>query len=244
MQYSFERLRFHFIEHAIGRVRHEGDAGVIDRLQKELDRGLTDEETLHLRERVELLYSETDKLLRSRIPRDLPSRRGGIELWGYQQIRTLSPDTYIHHQQPTRDDFDKAFVLPDGEVWAWNVVYTFTGPYYGSQTDADGQPATRSIDLGNLDTVLETAAILATFPDCEVLQDLTADNIDLFTLEADECDRIRRTLEEKRDPIIDALGERLSTAIDTWEVPLVAARNGGIAQFKRIHSIAYDGNEA
>jgi hypothetical protein len=243
MQYSFERLRFHFIEHAIGRVRQQGDASVIDRLQKEFDRVFTPEETLYVQERVALLYSEADKLLRSRIPQELPSRRGGIELWGYRQIRTLSPDTYIHHEQPTGEDFERKFALPDGEIWAWNVVYTFTGPYYGLQTDANGQAATRSVNIGNLDTVLEVAGILATFPGCEVLGDLTPEDIDLFTLEADECDRIRRTLEEKREDIIVRLPKD-GTAIDAWRVPLEAARNEGMAQFKQIPSIVYDKNKA
>ncbi len=77
----------------------------------------------------------------------------------------------------------------------WNVVYTFTGPYYGIQTDENGQSATSSTDLGPLDFVLQSAEILKTFPNCELLGDLTPDNIDLFTLEADECRKISQTLQ-------------------------------------------------
>ncbi|MEG3439375.1 hypothetical protein V0288_19770 [Pannus brasiliensis CCIBt3594] len=244
MQYSFERLRFHFIEHAVGQVWQEGNATatVIDNLQKELDRGLTEEETDYLRERVRLLCAETDKLIRSRIPHDLPSRHGDIELWGYQQIRTLDPDTYIHHEQPGRADFDNGFALPEGEVWAWNVLYTFTGPYYGIQSDENGQSATRSSDLGSRDLVLQSAAALATFPDCEVLGDLTPDNLDLFTLEADECAAIGRSLQQRQREAIETLSplaggdERAATLVNAWQIPLKSAERAGIGQFKRVHS--------
>ncbi|MBE9224863.1 hypothetical protein IQ264_05200 [Phormidium sp. LEGE 05292] len=258
MQYRFERLRFHFVEHTVRQVWQDGNAAtkVMDSLQQELERSLTDEEALNLKDHIQLLCSETDKLLRSRIPHDFPSRQKAIELWGYQQIQPLHSDIYIHHEQPTESDFDSQFALPPSEVWMWNVVYTFTGPYYGIQTEANGQAATSYADLGSLDFVLQSAEILKTFPNCELLGDLTADNIDLFTLEADECRRISQTLQQQQDAVTEALSQLIqgddrqyhaTIVVNTWQVPLQAAQNQGIAQFKygkRIHSVEYSENEA
>lgn len=244
MSYAFEQLRFHFIEHAIRQVSQDGKvtSTVMASLQQELQRGLTEDEVQRLNDHIRLLYSETDKLLRSRTPLDIPSRHGAIELWGYQQISTLHPDTYIHHEQPTQKDFEQNFVLPDGEIWAWNVVYTFTGPYYGIQSNAKGQAATCFTELGDLEFVLQFAEILKKFPNCEVLGDLNIDDIDLFTLEADECAQISQTLEQQQDAIAEALGQLIQDGdrqqqakelISQWQIPLKAAQNQGIAQFKR-----------
>lgn len=244
MSYSFERLRFHFIEHAVKQVSENGNTTTIlmTSLQQELQRGFTEEEIQRLNDHIRLLYSETDKLLRSRTPQDIPSRYGAIELWGYQQISTLHPDTYIHHEQPTQKDFEQNFVLPDGEIWAWNVFYTFTGPYYGMQTNANSKPATCFVELGDLEFVLQSTEILKKFPNCEVLGDLNTDDIDLFTLEADECAQISQIFQQQEDAIAEALsqliyeGDRLQQAkelINQWQIPLKAAQNQGIAQFKR-----------
>jgi hypothetical protein len=241
MSYSFERLRFHFIEHAVKRVSQDGNvtSTVITSLQQELQRGLSEEEVQHLNDHLGLLYSETDKLLRSRTPQDIPSRYGVIELWGYQQISTLHPDTYIHHEQPTQKDFEQNFVLPDGEIWAWNVFYTFTGPYYGIQTNANGQSATCFVELGDLEFVLQSAEMLKNFANCEVLGDLNTDDLDLFTLEADECAQISQTFQQQQDAIAEALSpliqerQQAKELINQWQIPLKAAQNQGIAQFKR-----------
>jgi len=83
---------------------------------------------------------------------------------------------YIHQEQPSQTDVDSHFSLPPGEVWRWNVLYTFTGPYYGVQTNTSGTPATQQIDLGPLDFVLQTAEVLKTFPGCELLGDLSPNN--------------------------------------------------------------------
>ncbi|MFB2833057.1 hypothetical protein [Floridanema evergladense] len=253
MQYPFERLRFHFVEYTVRQVWQDGNVAttVMDSLQQELNRSLTNEEALNLKDRIQLLCSETDKLLRSRIPHDFPSRQKAIELWGYQRIQPLHPDIYIHHEQPTQSDFDNQFALPSSEVWGWNVVYTFTGAYYGIQTDASDWAATSSADLGSLDFVLQSAQILKTFPNCELLGDLTPDNIDLFTLEADECRKINQTLQQQQDAVTEALSQLIqgddrlthaATLINIWQTPLQAAQNQGIAQFKYgkpIYSIEY-----
>lgn len=253
MQYPFERLRFHFVEHAVRQVWQDGNAAtiVMDNMQQELQRSLTEEEALNLKDHIQVLCSETDKLLRSRIPHDFPSRQRAIELWGYQQIQPLHPSIYIHQEQPTQSDFDNQFVLPEGEVWVWNVVYTFTGPYYGMQTEAQGQAATCLTDLGPLDFVLQSAEILKSFPGCELLGDLTPDNIDLFTLEADECRKISQTLQQQQDAVTEALSQLIqgddrqhhaAALVQTWQAPLQAAQNQGIAQFKygkQIQSIEY-----
>lgn len=89
---------------------------VMDSIQQELQRGLTEDEVAAFHEHVHLLCSEADKLLRSRIPNDVPSRDRTIELWGYQDIQPLHPDIYIHHEQPTQTDFNNQFVLPEHEV--------------------------------------------------------------------------------------------------------------------------------
>jgi|GEM_PF-4804772 len=251
MQYIFERLRFHFVEYAVRQVGQDGNAAIalMDSLQQELNQSLTEEETLHLKERVQLFCSETDKLLRSRIPHDFSSSDRAIELWGYQQIEFLNPNIYIHLEQPTESDFNSQFALPEGEVWAWNVVYTFTGPYYGIQTDAKGKAATRSIDLGSLDFVLQSAKVLKTFPNCELLGDLTSDNIDLFTLEADECTKISQSIQKNQEAVTVALSELIqgddrhsyaAILVNAWQTPLQAAQHKGIAQFKygkHFHSV-------
>lgn len=243
MQYPFERLRFHFVEHAVRQVWQGGDAAtiVMDSMQQELQRSFSEEETLNLRDHIQFLCSETDKLLRSRIPHDFPSRDRAIELWGYQQIQALHPKIYIHQEQPSQTDFDRHFVLPEGEVWVWNVVYTFTGPYFGIQTNTQGQAATCLADLGSLDFVLQSAEILKSFPGCELLEDLTSDNIDLFTLEADECRKISQTLQQQQDAAAEALSQLIqgddrqhhaASLVQAWQVPLQSAQNQGIAQFK------------
>lgn len=257
MQYPVERVRFHFVEHAVRQIWQDGNAAtiVIESLQQELERGLTEEESLNLKDHVQQLYSETDKLLRSRIPHDLPSRQRAIELWGYQQIQPLQSDIYVHQEQPTRSDLESQFALPDGEVWIWNVIYTFTGPYYGIQTGSNGQPATASADLGPLNFVLQSAEVLKTFPNCEVLGDLTADNLDLFTLEADECRRVYQTLQQQQEAITEALGQLIqgedrqrhaAALLSLWQAPIQAAQNQGIAQFrygKQIRSVEYHEEE-
>lgn len=243
MQYPFERLRFHFIEHAVGQVWQDGNAAtiVIDRMQQELQRSLTPEESLNLKNHIQLFCSETDKLLRSRIPHDFPSRHKAIEFWGYQQIQPLHPDIYIHQEQPTQSDLDNQFALPAGEVWVWNVVYTFTGPYYGMQTNAQGRAATACADLGSLDFVLQSAELLKAFPNCDPLGDLTPDNLDLFTLEADECRKISQTLQQQQSAVIETLSQLIqgddrqqhaATLVNLWQAPLQAAQHQGIAQFK------------
>lgn len=253
MQYHFERLRFHFVEHAVRQVWQDGDAAavVMNNMQQDLQRSLTDEEALTLRDHLQILFSETDKLLRSRLPNASPSQNRAIELWGYQQICPLHPDIYIHQEQPTQSDFDHQFALPEGEVWPWNVVYTFTGPYYGIQTSADGQPATASADLGPLDLVLQSAELLKTFPDCELFGDLTPDNIDLFTLEADECRKISQTLQQQQQAVTAALSQLIqgddrqrhaAALLHLWQTPLQVAQQQGIAQFKfgkRIPAVEY-----
>jgi hypothetical protein len=244
MDYSFERLRFHFVEHASRQVWHEGNAAVtvMDNLQRELNRELTEEEVLTVKDQVQSLCSEADKLLRGQIPHQFPSRNRAFELWGYQQIQPLHPDVYIHQEQPSQTDLDNHFALPEGEVWRWNVVHTFTGPYFGIQTDASGQPATRWVDLGPLDFVMQTAEVLKDFPGCELLGDLTLDNIDMFTLEPDECSKICQALREKQSAITQALGKLIQgddaqqhakALLNTWQIPLQAAQQNGIAQFKR-----------
>ncbi len=241
MSYSFERLRFHFIEQAVRQVSQDGNvtSTVITSLQQELQRGLTEEEVQNLNDQIGLLHSETDKLLRSRTPQDIPSRYGASELWGYQQISTLHPDTYVHHEQPTQKDFEQNFLLPDGEIWAWNVFYTFTGPYYGIQTGGNGQSATCFAEIGDLEFVLKSTEILKNFPNCEVLGDLNTDDLDLFTLEADECAQISQTFQQQEDAIAEALSpliqerQRAKELINQWQIPLKAAQNQGIAQFKR-----------
>ena len=243
MEYPFERLRFHFVEHTVRQVWQQGNTAttVMETLQQELNRSFTHEEALNVKNHIDLLCSETDKLLRSRIPHALPSPQRAIELWGYQNIQALHPDIYIHHEQPTQSDFDKQFALPESEVWIWNVVYTFTGPYYGIQTDAKGQAATSFTELGTDDFVLQSAQQLKTFPNCELLGDLTLDNIDLFTLEADECCKINQTLEQQQDAVVEALSQLIqgdesqqhaAKLLDIWRTPLQAAQNQGIAQFK------------
>jgi hypothetical protein len=243
MPYPFERLRFHFVEHAVRQVWQGGNAAtiVMDSMQQELQHSFSEEEALHLKDHIQILCSETDKLLRSRIPNDFPSRDRAIELWGYQQIQELHPSIYIHQEQPSRTDFDNHFVLPEGEVWSWNVVYTLTGPYCGIQTDTQGQAATCLTDLGSLDFVLQSAEILKSLPECELLGELTSDNIDLFTLEADECRRISQTLQQQQDTVTEALSQLIqgddpqrhaALLVHTWQVPLQAAQNQGIAQFK------------
>jgi len=244
MSYSFERLRFHFVEHAVKQVSENGNTTSIlmTSLQQELQRGFTEEEIQRLNDHIRLLYSETDKLLRSRTPQDIPSRYGAIELWGYQQISTLHPDTYLHHEQPTQKDFEQNFVLPDGEIWAWNVLYTFTGPYCGVQTNANGKSASCFVELGDLDFVLQSTEILKKFPNCEVLGDLNTDDIDLFTLEADECAQISQIFQQQEEAIAEALSQLIheddalqqaKELISKWQIPLKAAQNQGIAQFKR-----------
>jgi hypothetical protein len=244
MNFTFERLRFYFVEHASQRVWHGGNAAVemMESLQRELNRGLTEEEITSLQEQVQGLCSETDKLIRGQIPHDISSRDRAIELWGYQHIQPLHPDIYIHQEQPSQTDFDSHFSLPAGEVWRWNVLYTFTGPYYGVQTDASGTPATQQIDLGPLDFVLQTAEVLKTFPGCELLGDLSPDNIDMFTLEPDECATINQALDKQQTEVANALAELIqggdaqthaNALIRSWQQPLQTAQQQGIAQFKR-----------
>lgn len=237
-------MRFYFVEHATQQVWHGGNAAVtvLENLQRELERELTEVEVLSIKDQVQLLCSEADKLLRGQISHQYPSRNRAIELWGYQQIQPMYPNLYIHQEQPSQTDLDNHFALPEGEVWRWNVVYTFTGPYYGVQNDAQGQSATRWVDLGSLDFVMQTAKLLKDFPGCELLGDLTLDNIDMFTLEPDECSKICRTLEQEQAAIAPALGELIqgneaqyhaAALLETWQVPLKAAQRQGIAQFKR-----------
>jgi hypothetical protein len=244
MNYSFERLRFHFVEHASQRVWHSGNAAatVMENLQRELNRELTEEEASTVKDQVQLLCSEADKLLRGQIPQEYPSRDRAIELWGYQQIQPLHPDLYIHQEQPSQTDLDNHFALPEGEIWRWNVVHTFTGPYFGIQTDGSGQAATRWVDLGSLDFVMQTAERLKDFPGCQLLGDLTLDNIDMFTLEPDECSKICQTLQHEQAAITRALDKLIqgdeaqqhaTALLNTWQLPLKAAQNQGIAQFKR-----------
>jgi hypothetical protein len=158
---------------------------------------------------------------------------------GVTAAASLPPDTYIHHEQPTQKDFEQNFVLPDGEIWAWNVFYTFTGPYYGIQTNANGQSATCCVELGDLAFVLQSAEMLKNFANCEVLGDLNTDDLDLFTLEADECAQISQTFQQQQDAIAEALSplieerQRAKELINQWQIPLKAAQNQGIAQFKR-----------
>lgn len=244
MPYAFEQLRVHFIEHTVSRIRHEGNTAdaVINALRSELQQDLTDDEHLEVRDRINYLASETEKLLRSRIPHDVAPSQTAIELWGYEQIHPLTPDIYVRHNQPTQQDFEHHFQTPPGEVWVWNVVYTTTGPYYGVQTNADGIPATHYQDLGPASFVFELAAALKSFPGFEVLGDLTPDNMDGFTLEFDECKAMYETLRQQDDAIKAALNPLLQgdrTEHQTEELisvlssPLQSALNNGIAQFKR-----------
>lgn len=244
MPYAFEQLRVHFIEHAVSRVRYEGNTSdaVISALRSELQQELTDDEHLELRDRINYLAGETEKLLRSRIPHDVAPTHTAIELWGYQQIQPLTPDIYVRHNQPTQQDFEQHFQSPTGEVWAWNVVYTTTGPYYGVQTNADGIPATHYQDLGSASFVLELATALKSFPGFEVFGDLTPDNMDGFTLEFDECKAMYETLRQQDDAIKAGINPLLQSdranhsaekLIATLSSPLQSALNNGIAQFKR-----------
>lgn len=244
MPYAFEQLRVHFIEHTIRRVWYDGNAAesVIKALPNELQQELTDEEHLELRDRVNYLLNETERLLRSRIPHDVAPTDTAIELWGYQQIQPLTPTIYVRHNQPTQQDFEQHFQTPAGEVWAWNVLYTTTGPYYGVQTNAAGTPATHYQALGSTSFVLEVAAALKSFSGFEVLGDLTPDNLDGFTLEFDECKAMYETLRNQGDAIkttLDPLTQSNPTfhqseqLIATLASPLESALNKGIAQFKR-----------
>ncbi len=251
MQHT-QRLRFHFVEHTVRRVWHEGNPteAVLAGVRQDLGRDLTQTEALDVTNQVQYFCAEADTLLRSRIPHGVSSNNASVELWGYQQIQPLHPEIYINQHQPTQTDFTNQFQLPAGEVWVWNVVYTFTGPYYGIQTDASGQAATRSVDLGSLDFVLKIAAVLKTFPGCELLGDLTDDNFASFTLEADECRKISQVLQAQQDAIASALSpiiqgdnepQHTIDLIQAWQVPLKTAQQDGIAQFKRgkpIQSIA------
>lgn len=248
MPYAFERLRVHFIEHTVRRVRYEENTAdaVISALRSELQQELTDDEHLELRDRINYLSSETEKLLRSRIPHDVAPSQSTIELWGYQQIQPLTSDIYVRHNQPTQQDFEHHFQTPPGEVWAWNVVYTTTGPYYGVQTNADGIPATHYQDLGPASFVFELAETLKSFPGFEVLGDLTPDDIDGFTLEFDECKAMYETLRQQDDAIKAALSPLLQSdrtshpaeaLIAALASPLQSALNNGIAQFKRGRSL-------
>lgn len=244
MPYAFEQLRFHFIEHTVRQVWHQGNVedGVVHAIRSQLQQELTDDEHLALQDHVNFLCNETEKLLRSRIPHDIAPRESAIELWGYQQIQPLTPNLYIHHNQPTQQDFEQHFQLPPGEVWAWNVVYTTTGPYYGVQTNVQGTPATHYQDLGSASFVLDLATILKSFKGCEVLGDLTWDNVDGFTLEFDECKAIYETLQNQNDALKTALNSLIDEnptfnqseqLIATLISPLESALNNGIAQFKR-----------
>lgn len=244
MPYAFEQLRVHFIEHTVSRVWHDGNAAeaVISALPNELQQELTDEDHLELRDRVNYLLNETEKLLRSRIPHDIAPTDTAIELWGYQQIQPLTPNIYVRHNQPTQQDFEQHFQTPAGEVWAWNVLYTTTGPYYGVQTNAAGTPATHYQNIGSTAFVLELAETLKYFSGFEVLGDLTPDNLDGFTLEFDECKAMYETLQNQGDAIkttLDSLAQSNSTfdqseqLIATLASPLESALNKGIAQFKR-----------
>jgi hypothetical protein len=244
MPYAFEQLRVHFIEHAVRRVRYEGDTAdvVIAMLRSELQEELTDDEHLELRDRINYLSSETEKLLRSRIPHDVAPSHTAIELWGFQQIQPLTPNIYVRHNQPTQQDIDHHFQTPDGEVWIWNVIYTTTGPYYGVQTNADGIPSTHYQDLGSASFVFDLAAALKSFKGFELLGDLTLDNIDGFTLEFDECKAMYETLRSQGDAITAALtpvvqGDQpfhlAQELISVLASPLQSALNSGIAQFKR-----------
>jgi hypothetical protein len=244
MPYAFEQLRVHFIEHTVRRVWHEGDGAnaVINALPSEVQQELTDADHTELRDHVNYLLNETEKLLRSRIPHDVAPTDTAIELWGYQQIQPLTPDIYVRHNQPTQQDFDQHFQSPPGEVWAWNVIYTLTGPYYGVQTNAEGTPATHYQDLGAAHFVLDLATALKSFKGFEVLGDLTSDNIDGFTLEFDECKAMVETLRNQQDEVKAALTPLLQGSanfhqpdalISTLTSPLESALNKGIAQFKR-----------
>ncbi len=243
MQYFYQRLRFHFVEHAAKQVWQNSDVttAVMNSLRQELDQELTADQTQALTDQVQLLCSEADKLVRSHVPHDCPSRSRSIELWGYEHIQPLHPDIYIHHEQPSQNDFNHHFALPEGEVWPWNVIYTYSGAYYGVQASASGQPATCAVDLGALDFVLQTAAVLKTFPGCELLGDLTVENIDTFTLEADESKAMLQTMQEKEQAIGEALSELIQgdrpqahgrDVLTAWQRPLQAAQQGGMAQFK------------
>ncbi|MBF2079921.1 MAG: hypothetical protein IGR76_15725, partial [Synechococcales cyanobacterium T60_A2020_003] len=153
-------------------------------------------------------------------------------------------------------DFNNQFVLPEHEVWAWNVVYTVTGSYYGTQSDAAEQSATCLADIGPLDFALQSAAVLKTFPNCDVLGDLTPDNIDLFTLEADKCRAMSQIFSEHHDAIAAALSQLIQSddpkiqaaeLLQLWQAPLQSAMNQGIAQFKRgkrIQTIEYSEDKA
>jgi hypothetical protein len=244
MPYAFERLRVHFIEHTVSRVRYEGDAmdAVINKLRSELQEDFTDDEHLELRDRIHYLSSETEKLLRSRIPHDVAPSHTAIELWGFQQIQPLIPNLYVRHNQPTQQDIDHHFQTPPGEVWVWNVIYTTTGPYYGVQTNADGIPATHYQDLGPAPFVFELASALKSFKGLELLGDLTPDNIDGFTLEFDECKAMYDTLRTQGDDVATAIAPifqgnesfyQAQTVISALASPLESALNSGIAQFKR-----------
>jgi len=90
--------------------------------------------------------------------------------------------------------------------------------------------------------VLQSTEILKKFPNCEVLGDLNTDDIDLFTLEADECAQISQIFQHQEDVIAEALGQLIDEddslqqakeLIGKWQIPLKAAQNQGIAQFKR-----------
>ena len=244
MPYAFEQLRVHFIEQTVRRVRHEGNTtdAMISAIRSELQQELTDDEHLELRDRINFLSNETEKLLRSRIPHDITPTHTAIELWGYQQIQPLTPNIYVHHNQPTQQDFEQHFQVTPGEVWAWNVVYTTTGPYYGVQNNAEGTPATHYQNLGSASFVLDLAATLKSFKGYEVLGDLTLDNIDGFTLEFDECKAIYESLQNPDDAITTALNQLIQDnpafhqpkeLIATLASPLESALNNGIAQFKR-----------
>jgi hypothetical protein len=237
-----QRLRFHFVEHTVRLIWHDNNASkaVLAGVQQDLGRDLTPAEASDVTDQVQRFCAEADTLLRSRIPHQTPSRNASVELWGYQQIQALHPD--IHQQQPTAEDVAHQFQLPAGEIWPWNIVYTFTGPYYGIQADATGQAATRSVELGSLAFVLKMAAILKTFDGCEVLGDLTPDNIMNFTLEADECRKMSAVLQHQQAAVARALSQMLQgdntpqhamELMQLWQAPLQAAQQQGIAQFRR-----------
>ncbi|WP_157871823.1 hypothetical protein [Gloeothece verrucosa] len=215
---------------------------MIASLLNELQDELTGEEREEAKQRVQFLSSEAEKLLRSRIPHDIVSPNVGVELWGYEQIEPLSPAIYIHHHQPTQTDFDLQFQLPEGEVWAWNVVYTLTGPYFGVQNSQDGEPATRFSDLGPINFFLQTVEVLKGFAGFDLLGDLSVDNLDGFTLEFDECQTMYEALQRQGDQIGAALSQLIQgeenyqhaqELVDLWAKPLASGMKQGIAQFKR-----------
>lgn len=53
--------------------------------------------------------------------------------------------------------------------------------------------------------MLQSTEILKNFPHCQVLGNLNTDDIDLFTLEADECAQISQTFHQQEDAIAEAL---------------------------------------